>query len=341
MATTETHSVMPSGGDYTTLDAALDHVLATHHDLVTDDKIQAIKIDGTWSSADTAAATIGLLHTDATRYLYIYTTATARHAGVWSTSKYILSVAGAHALTLGGACDYFWIDGLQILKSAENANYQACISFGTVGLAAGSWQRISNCILKGDNNNTYRSMGIYGEAANQNFQIWNTIEYGHGTTNNALNCSVYIGNGAATAYSSTFIGGNCGMYRGGGTMTAKNVYCSGTSNAFNGVGASFAMTNCASSDTTAEDTDAHDSVAHDTDTFVNVTYATADYHLAADGLSPLQGHGVDTTGDSAPFDFTTDIDGQTRDATWDIGADAWYVAPATDFASDLYMVFTA
>ena len=44
--------------------------------------------------------------------------------------------------------------------------------------------------------------------------------------------------------------------------------------------------------------------------------------LAADGLSPLQGAGTNTSGDAAPMNFTTDIDGDTRDSTWDIGADA-------------------
>ena len=64
-------------------------------------------------------------------------------------------------------------------------------------------------------------------------------------------------------------------------------------------------------------------VALDTDTFVNVTGGSEDFHLAADGNSPLMGVGVDTSGDSAPLDFTTNIDGETRDATWDIGADSW------------------
>jgi hypothetical protein len=223
-----------------------------------------------------------------------------------------LSVASAHAITLGGACDFFWIEGLQILKSAESANYQACISLGTIGLAAGSWQRIGTCILKGDNNNTYRSIGIYGEALNQNIQVWNTIQYGNGTVNNALNTGFYIGNGAGTIYSSTFIGGHSGINRGGGTIVAKNVYASGATGAYNGVGASFTMTNCASSDTTAEDTNPLDSVAYGTDTFVNVTYATADLHQAADGLSPLKEAGVDTHLDAAPFNFTVDIDGETR-----------------------------
>lgn len=312
MATELKHTVKPSGGDFTTLDAALDHLAASHANLVGSDVYATIEIDGTWSSADTAAATIPALTTDATRYLKITTTAAARHQGVWSTSYYMLNVAGTNSITLGGICSYFWIDGLQIGKSGENANYQACISLGTQNLAAGAWQRVSNCILRGDNNNNYRSIGIYGEANNQNIQIWNTIEYGHGTTNNALNCSVYIGNGAVTAYSSTFIGGHSGLYRGGGVMTTKNVYARGATAAYNGVGAAFTMTNCSSSDATAEDTSPLDNVAHDTDTFVNVTYATADYHLAADGLSPLVGAGATTSGDSAPFDFTTDIIGTTR-----------------------------
>ena len=47
MATLLEHTVMPSGGDYTTLDAALDHLVASHAGLVVADKYAEIKIDGT------------------------------------------------------------------------------------------------------------------------------------------------------------------------------------------------------------------------------------------------------------------------------------------------------
>jgi hypothetical protein len=108
-----------------------------------------------------------------------------------------------------------------------------------------------------------------------------------------------------------------------------------------------AKTNCASEDQSADDTKTGETqtncvaaaVIVDTDTFVNVTGGTEDFHLAADGLSPLMGVGVDTTADAAPMNFTTDIDLQTRDATWDIGADAWYVAPATGYINEICIIF--
>jgi hypothetical protein len=44
--------------------------------------------------------------------------------------------------------------------------------------------------------------------------------------------------------------------------------------------------------------------------FTNITAATADYHIVA--ASPLVGVGTDTSGDAAPMNFSTDIDGQAR-----------------------------
>ena len=305
---------MPSGGDYTTLDAAVDHLVAAHGNLVTADVYAEIKIDGTWSSADTAQVTIASLTTDATRYLKIYTTSAARHKGIWSTSYYMLNTSNVGAMLLTSVSNV-WFDGLQIGKSSENANYQdVCYISGTL-TASTNQILFSNCLTRGANNNSYRCSFIGAEAANQRIFVYNHIDYGHGTTDNLYNSGIWIGNGELTVYGSTLIGGFSGINRAGGTAVAKGVYAAEFTAggvAYGGVGASFAMTNCASSDTTAEDTNPYDSVACDTDTFVNVTYATADYHQAADGLSPLKEAGVDTSGDAAPMNFTTDIDGQTR-----------------------------
>ena len=314
MATTETHTVMPSGGDFTSLDAAIDHVVDSHHDLIGDDKIQAIKIDGTWSSADTTPCTIVTAHTDATRYLWIYTTASARHKGIWSTSYYMLNTSNVSPILLTSVSNV-WFDGLQMGKSSEDAHYQdVCYLSGSL-TATTNQILFSNCLTRGAANNSYRCSFLGAEAENQRIFVYNHIDYGHGTTNNLYNSGIWIGNGEVTVYCSTLIGGFSGINRAGGTAVTKGVYAAeftAGGEAYGGVGASFTMTNCASSDTTAEDTNPYDSVACDTDTFVNVTYATADYHQAADGLSPLKEAGVDTSGDAAPMNFTTDIDGQTR-----------------------------
>src|SRR5574343_565781 len=106
MATELKHTVKPSGGDFTSLDAAIDHLVASHANLVGSDNYATIEIDGTWSSADTAAVALAGITTDATRYLHIYTTAAARHDGKWDTGAYMLYVANNSAITKAVGCDF-------------------------------------------------------------------------------------------------------------------------------------------------------------------------------------------------------------------------------------------
>ncbi len=74
-------------GDYTSLSA---WEAGENRDLVALDEIAVAQIDGTWTNPDTTAVTIDGWVTDATRYIKIYTTATARHDGKWNTGKYRL-----------------------------------------------------------------------------------------------------------------------------------------------------------------------------------------------------------------------------------------------------------
>jgi hypothetical protein len=319
------HTVTPAGqgGDFNTLAAAVAHLVAVHPNLVTADVYATIEIDGDWTGvSDTAAVTIDGLTTNATHYLYIYTTATARHAGVWSTSKYNLLVANATALTI--VDPYVRIDGLQIGKSSVNASDQRCIVVVN-GIGPGD-VRLSNLICKNSGSAERREQGIFIGDPEVTVYIWNVIVYGLDTSYATEDHSgINIGAGTVYIYSSTVIGGYDGIYRqeATGTVTAKNVYAGGSGNAdFSGT---ITETNCASEDTTAGGTN-HTHAALDTDTFVNITATTENYHLAADGLSPLQAAGVDTTGDAAPMNFTTDIGGQTRSGTWDIGADEYGAA---------------
>jgi len=312
------HTVAPSGTsptpDFNTVEAAVLHLIASHADLVAADVYATIEIYGDWTGvSDTTSIYVHGLTVDATRYLSVYTVSAARHVGKWDATKYNLTITATANGDYGIGSDNTYVrwDGLQI-KMICGA-YTGCNAF-TFGASGASDQRLSNTIIYSNSSTGY---GI--NLAGGTCYIWNCVVYG--------GCLYGIRGGptAASVYSCTLLGVNGGLRANEGTFVAKNVYCSGGG----GVGdfyGTITMTNCASSDATAVGTDPHINIAHDTDTFVNVTAATADYHLAADGLSPLQGHGVDTTGDAAPLNFTVDIDGVTRDATWDIGADAWYVA---------------
>jgi len=320
MASQLKHTVAPSGGDYTTLAAAITHLAAAHSDLVSLDVYADIEISGSWSSADTTAIDIDGFTTDAAHYINIYTTGSARHAGIWSTSKYI------HAVNAAGYSfyirePYVRFDGIQFGVTGPD---QSHFWFGFVGLDATSSFRLSNCIFKGHGNATYQEK-LFNTASGiqPTTYMWNCISYNWGGHSNSYLSHVDAGS-TLNIYSSTFIwhaDASAGLRKEGGTMVLKNCY-SGT---LSGVGGgnyfgSPTMTTCAASDATGDT--GLDNIEVDTDTFVNVSAGTEDFHLAADGLSPLKDVGTDTSGEGAPLNFTTDIDGNTR-STWDIGADEY------------------
>jgi hypothetical protein len=319
MATELKHTVKPSGGDFTSLDAAIDHLVASHANLVGSDNYATVEIDGTWSSADTAAVALAGITTDATRYLHIYTTAAARHDGKWNTGAYMLNVANNSAITKAAAgCDFVRIDGLQIGVSSTNANYQSPIWNEYANTDGATWW-VSNCILRGAGASDRRNPGLYVVDAQYTFNVWNTIVYNVGTLDHAYNSGVICDAGTLNLYSCVVIGGKYGVVTNGGTINAKNVYAGGTltEDFYRGSG-TLAKTNCASEDQSADDTGTGETatncvaaaVALSTDTFTNVTAGSEDFHLVVG--SALIGAGVTTSGESAPLNFTTDIDGDTR-----------------------------
>jgi len=302
---------------FLTAGAALAHLKSDHPDLTADNGSGGagfVGIEISITSAETAVFNVVGLTTSAACYLRVYTTPAARHAGVWSNSKHRIAVSEDGALVIQE--DYVRLDGLQLSSVRDTASGDA------VYTNVGADLRVSNCLIKVTGGNTYYHIGLDCSVAPGAIFVWNTVVYVASTNGNTVGIYAPTG-GAATlsVYSCAVKSGAYGIYRAGtGTITAKNTYCSGTAgNAFNGT---ITKTNCASSGTEAGTADGClSNIACDTDTFVNVTAGSEDLHLAADGLSPLQGHGVNTTGDSAPLNFTTDIDGQTIGASWSIGAD--------------------
>jgi len=307
MASELKHTVKPSGGDFTTLDAAVDHIAASHADLVTADVYASIEIDGTWSSADTAAVSIpATILTSATCYLSIYTTAAARHDGKWDTGAYMLYVSNATALAIA-AVNYCYVDGVQIGVHSPSSSGRYPISItGTFADGANS-VRFSNCIAQGHGHASWTQNIFRCSATNLDFYAWNCIGY---------NCAALTGNrvfsmapgtaGSSTLYSCTAIGGERAYSHSSGTTVAKNCYGGGSLSAdYYGT---ITKTTCASSDSTGSA--GLQSIPVSADTFVNVGAGTEDYHLAVG--SALIGVGTDTSGDAAPMNFVVDIDGDAR-----------------------------
>ncbi|KKK55533.1 hypothetical protein LCGC14_3073600, partial [marine sediment metagenome] len=80
---------------------------------------------------------------------------------------------------------------------------------------------------------------------------------------------------------------------------------------------------CASNDATADDFLGANNQVNQTYTFIND--AGNNLHLASNDVG-AKDLGVDTSGEGAPLNFTTDIDAETRSGTWDIGADEYIAA---------------
>ena len=266
-----------------------------------------INIIGSWTSADTTAVTVAGVTTTAANYLLIRAFGSARHAGVWASDKYRLYPAGAYPLRV--QVPFLRVDGLLIGKSSTSGQ-QACIYLESS--ATPSDYRVSNCVIR-QSGSIQDEPGIYVVSSNAVLKVWNTIIYGLGSSTTTTNSAIYC-TGTVHVYGCVLIGGSRGIYQsGGGSLICKNCYASGSTAGYHNVAT---MVTCASSDTSGSA--GLQNIAHSTATFSSVTAGSQDYHLAPG--SALFDAGTDTSADSAPLNFTTDIDGETR-TFWSVGAD--------------------
>lgn len=281
MATELKHTVMPSGGDYTTLDAAIDHIAASHPDLVTADVYASIEIDGDWMGVeDTARVTLTTaILTNATCYVRIYTTAAARSnpTGKWDTGAYILHVTGNKCI-YNNHVENLYIDGLQFQTTGVSNTSQ--YPFFNASANDAGVVVISNCIVRGDPTEaTYAQYGISN--AGGTMYVYNTIIYDISTDGTALCRCMSNSLGTLYAYSVTGIGGNYGLRRTSGTVMAKNCYFGGS--AAGDYSGTITQTTCASSDATGSATALRGILVSTTADathagFTNITTGTEDFH---------------------------------------------------------------
>jgi cytoskeletal protein CcmA (bactofilin family) len=304
------------GGDYTSLAA---WEAGEQGDLVAAGNIAIAEC---YNMEDTTAVVVAGWTTNSSNYIIIRGVAsdkTSSNTGKWSTQRYrlVTTASGSENPSINLLVGYVKIHDLQIkITSGNNSNS------GGVLLRSGCINaEISRCIII---QATASPGGYYSDG----IQMYYT---GQSTTLYAINCIIYgfagsynygidmdgSSNGTTYAYSCTFIKNYCGLARVSGTVVAKNCYSGGNTNGdYSGT---ITMTTCASSDTTGST--GLQSIAVSTSNFINVTADSEDYHLTSG--SALKDVGTNTSGDSAPLNFTSDIDGNTRSGTWDVGADEY------------------
>lgn len=305
MASQLKKTVKPSGGDYTSLEACMN---ANEQNLVSADKYFDVEIDGSWSSADTSAVTIHNYTTDATRYINIYTTATARHSGKYDTTKYRIEADASVALiSMPGS--FFYVEGIQGTNTNTAGHGHVVYTY----VSAGGTTRIRSCIFIGAG--TSHTYDCQASGAGAILHVWNCVGKTSSGSNvfggtetsggvvNILNCVGIANSGSAFAGNTSDIAvKNCYGYSASGTA----------------IGGTITVTTSASDDGSASTA----TVAYTTDTFVNVTGGSEDFHLVA-------GSGLINQGTDLSATFTDDIDGTTRPTgagTWDIGVDEYVAA---------------
>lgn len=311
MPTVDTKTVKSSGGNYTTAVAA---EAGEQGDFVSLDIVKKIELYASAKGSDSSQLNIDGSTTDATRY-WIWTCPPGeRHAGVWDTNKHYFEFS--YSASGGGIIrnqdDFTVLEFLQVRNTnGSAAEFNNCIY-------CDNKVTINSCITRGGyqglsaltNPSTVRNCLCYGAVA-----VGAYVSTSGASPSSIENCTL-IGGTAGLSFSSSVVYG-----------FAKNVYAHGGTR---GIGSSASgggmpggvvtKTNVTTSDTTATGnsggggaTNCTNSIAHDTSNFTNVTSGSEDYRLPVG--SALIDDGVDLSGT-----FTLDIAGNTRGATFDVGA---------------------
>lgn len=268
----------------------------TDYVVVSDGGDSAILGIACYAMADTTLAVINGTTSNAAKYMRIYTPASERHSGVWDTGKYYLKAYKGYNGLLQLEDYHIRVEGLQVWNTASPSATTSVIDVGSGAGTSNTY--ISDCIVRGGGHGIYTTRQVF---------IWNCIVYG------PLYAALWSGTSNLKVYNCTLIGNTYGWEFTTGTgQIFKNCYAKGSTAGYKSGGT---LTTCASSDTSGSA--GLQNIAYSTANFTNVTGGSEDLSLVSG--SALIDVGTDTSGDAAPLDFTDDIDGTARGATWDVG----------------------
>jgi hypothetical protein len=283
MPTVITKTIKGSGGDYTSLAAA---IAGTAGNLVSlDQQVNIACYASATADQSTGSATVSGYTTDATRYVKIYTPSTERHPGWWSGTFYYFGTYTNTGDGLTVATNYTVIDGIAAISSdsvtalikvtASNCTLSNCLSVCDEGGYCYRFTNNPNLVYNCVASSADTAVGIYD---------------GSGTGITLDNCTSHT-----TSYSGVYGGicTNCLSY----SASNQGFYSPKAGSDYNATNFSTATGG------------AHDRVSQ-TFTFVGASK----YQLAV-GDTGAKGYGSNLSGT-----FTTDIAGSTRSVPWDIGA---------------------
>jgi hypothetical protein len=295
------YTVMPSGGDFTTLQGAIADLIANH-------PVPAgpvtITISGTWASADTTAVNITGITLTGTNTLTISTSGSSIHPGYWSDASpyYRLKVTNNDAMQINS--DYVNITGLQLNSICSNGYNARTLRVNNNNIS------LNRMVLYSSGASPERALYVY---AGGPFTLKNSVAIS-GASSQTNTVETVTNNGQGFFYNNVFINGsNSAAFYSYNNATIKNCYASSASGLAYFSGNGFTMITSASSDTTG--TAGLQSIAYSTSSgakFTNITPGSENFTLTSG--SSLIGVGTDLSGT-----FTDDIIGATRTVPWDIG----------------------
>lgn len=305
--TVRTVTVMASGGNYTSLAAA---ITGESKNLVALDRQLTILCYAS-AAPDTKLVSLSSANgwvTDSTHYIRIVVPTTERHSGVFNSTKYYRIMNDYEEGIVVSGVPYTRIEGLQFYSSEtsytpsypiELDNSPNCLvdsALIDVWNAYATPRQGIHMTLSGGS--TVRNTIIYGAAESAIGVYWDPVIIDNVTLVNA------------SRYNNALYGIDWSVNGGSGHLI-RNVYCGGFQSAcFNGPASSVTMVTSASSDQTGSIKNV--SIANAA--FVNPTNEPLSLRIQA--TSALKGAGTNLSAY-----FGNDIKGQTRTVPWDIGAD--------------------
>jgi hypothetical protein len=316
---TITKTVKPSGGDYTSLS---NWEAGEQADLVAAGNIAVAEC---YSMVDTTPVVVDGWTTGVNNYIQIEGAAsdrTSSNTGLWSTSRYRLVTTGTgegsdRSLTIN--TDYVYLRGLQI--SRTNGLYN-CSCIYMTGLSVANRVEISDCILRYVSKSNEHPRAVTSDwPSNANIYFYNNICYNfiEGSTGYAI---CFSSTGYCYAYNNTFVNCSAAIFNSDDThhfICTNNIFSSCPLDIDLDGGNYVTDTYCSTTNDNTKGLTPAGTGNRFSQTFTFVNAGAGDYHLAATDAG-ARTYGVTDPGAGL---FSDDIDGQTRAAPWDIGADQY------------------
>jgi hypothetical protein len=309
-ASNRTVTVKASGGDYTSLAAA---IAGEKGDMVSLDRQLTIECYAFGDAGGRVNITNADWVTDATRYILITAPTAERHAGVWNEAKYHLEVAGA-AMNVHST-EFVRIDGVQMYSTGDNPTFYA----GGPDSGAGEI-RISNSIIRSTSSRGGGAfLATYTGGTGFVVLAWNNLIYGATKASAGMGIRTDV-TGTYSFWNNTIAECNIGVYRANGSVILKNTLFTGVTTTGTGIlaaGTDYNRTSAASLGyTVTGGGNTHDAVSQ---TFTFADSVNKDWHLHESDAG-ARDRGV---GDAGSGMYSSDVDGETRYGTWDVGADEY------------------